>query len=285
MADKAVRYFIAYCPQAPKPQLPHLLTGKLPWPLTRIVRHEGFYTVVAIQRLVRKVAALSSHQFMPLDEAAIAQAKGFLGSYLLIERDLLRHAQTRHLTVAVRVYWPDDTEQVFLLRSKFWQHYKIHIRGPHSEFGWPAWARVAPVRGNAASLFGVWHFFVGRRRFDRLYSVVPRGHATLSPSQSHSEQSSLSESATSAPPPSKIEWTTKAAQMFLKNRYRTRPPKPGENKSKWARDCLTDMEKVFEKVGWAWSYIRRQLPKLAKQAREKKTCSGKVGQMIRQHRF
>ena len=121
-------------------------------------------TIVAIEQLARLVAALPLQHFLPL-HSAFAQAKDRLGSYSLAARDLTQYARARRLTVAVRVIWPDGTEQAFILRSVFWRWYGIF----DSRSGT---ATVRQVCGNSTTLLGDWHLFVGRRRFERLYSVL-----------------------------------------------------------------------------------------------------------------
>ncbi|HKA54765.1 MAG TPA: hypothetical protein VKJ47_13985 [Candidatus Binatia bacterium] len=122
---------------------------------------------VAIRKLARMVAALPPHRFIPLN-AALDRAKDCLGSHRLAARDLTQRAHARRLTVAVRVIWPDGTEQSFILRPVFWQWYDIED-GP---LFWesPPSERAARVYG-PVRFYGNWHFFVGRKRFDRLYSV------------------------------------------------------------------------------------------------------------------
>jgi hypothetical protein len=123
----------------------------------------GKCTTIAIGRLARAVAALPPRQFMPLNEA-LARAKDLLGSWLSAAHDLTQHARAAgRLITAVRVIWPDRTEQVFLLRRAFWQWHEIFDSSLN-----PGLARV---HGHHA-LPGQWHFFVGRRRFDRLYSTA-----------------------------------------------------------------------------------------------------------------
>lgn len=124
----------------------------------------GLWTQIpAIQRLVRIVAALPPHQFMPLDQA-FAKAKSYLGSSDLAARDLTQHARGRRLTVAARRIFPDGTEQVLILRRAYWRYFAI--LPPSSDSG------MVRVRGRII-LPGVWYCFVGRRRFDRLYSTAP----------------------------------------------------------------------------------------------------------------
>jgi hypothetical protein len=74
---------------------------------------------------------------------------------------------------------PDGTEQVVIFRSKFWQYFAIlppdSIR-----------PKVVRVRGGAL-LTGEWYFFVGCRRFERLYSTAaPSKPAAQAPAPSTS---------------------------------------------------------------------------------------------------
>ena len=135
-------------------------------------------TALAIERLARLVATLSLHHFVPLNDA-FAQAKNHLGSYSLAAHDFTQHARARRLTLAVRVIWPDRTEQAFILRSTFWRWHEIY-NGLRSGADPPQrdWATVRQVRGNPASMLGQWYVFVGRRRFERLYSVSTPSKST-----------------------------------------------------------------------------------------------------------
>jgi len=127
--------------------------------------------LVTLQQLMRPVAALPRHQFMSLSEA-FAQAKSWLRADDLTAHDLWQHARDRRLTVAVRQAMPDGTEQAFILRSAFWRYFRI----------WPPHSRYREVPQVGGSIEGVfehilfrgrrWYFFVGHRRFDRLYSVA-----------------------------------------------------------------------------------------------------------------
>jgi predicted RNA polymerase sigma factor len=109
---------------------------------------------------VRIVAALPLHQFMSLNHA-FAKAKDCLGSGDLAARDLRQHARDRRLTIAARRIFPDGTEQVLIFRSAYWQYFEI----------WPPYdSKVVHVRG-PITFPGAWYCFVGRRRFDRLYST------------------------------------------------------------------------------------------------------------------
>jgi hypothetical protein len=126
---------------------------------------EGECKTVAIEQLARKVTALPPQQFMPFSEA-YAQVGDRLGSRLLAARDLTQQVRARRLTIAVWVIWPDGSEQRFILRPGFWRWYEV-VCFLSSERG-----GVARVRENPVRLFGRWHWFVGRRRFDRCYSTT-----------------------------------------------------------------------------------------------------------------
>jgi hypothetical protein len=122
--------------------------------------------VVPFSRLARLVAALPLHQFISLN-AAFAQANSRFRSSDLTAYDLWQHARNRQLTIAARRLSPDGIEQVFLFRSVFWQYFGIwspsslHPEAVHVQ---PR-VRVHPI------LTGRWYFFVGRKRFERLYST------------------------------------------------------------------------------------------------------------------
>jgi len=123
---------------------------------------------VAIPKLARMVAALPSRHFIPLN-AALDRAKDCLGLHSLAARDLTQHAHVGRLTVAVRLIWPWGTEWSFILRPVFWQWHDIED-GPRFWESLPD-ERAARVVG-PIKLIGNWHFFVGRKRFDRLYSTA-----------------------------------------------------------------------------------------------------------------
>ena len=134
----------------------------------------GRYTTVDIERLARKVTALPLHQFMPFYDAFVL-VKDQLRSNLLAAIDLTRHLQAGRLTVAVRVIWLDGSEQVFILRRKFWRWYGVFVHSSQPDSGFVDRAHDNPVR-----LVGRWHFFIGRRRFGRLYSTTPPSKPTPS---------------------------------------------------------------------------------------------------------
>jgi hypothetical protein len=127
---------------------------------------------LTIHQLVRIVAALPLHQFMSLNHA-FAKAKDCLGSGDLAARDLRQHARNRRLTIAARGVFPDDTEQALIFRSAFWRYFEI----------WPPYpsdSEAVRVRG-AITLPGAWYCFVGRRRFDLLYSTADDRRAAREP--------------------------------------------------------------------------------------------------------
>jgi hypothetical protein len=134
---------------------------------------------------------------MPLNDA-FTQAKNRLGSYDLTARDLTQHARARRLTIAVRVIWPDRTEQAFILRSAFWRWYGIdearRLVGDTMQRA--GTATVRQMCGNPTPLLGDWHLFVGRRRFERLYAKVEssdRRPGTQSTERPSTEQPQRSE--------------------------------------------------------------------------------------------
>lgn len=135
---------------------------------------------IALQQLVRIVAALPLHQFMPLNHAFV-RAKNCLGAGGIAAHDLWQHARCRRLTIAARRILPDGTEQVVIFRPKFWQYFAIlppdSIR--------PGVARIRAAYGWAPLLIGDWYAFVGRRRFDRCYSTAaPSKPAVQAPAPS-----------------------------------------------------------------------------------------------------
>src|SRR5262245_10712721 len=104
---------------------------------------------------------------MPLNHAFV-QAKNCLGSGDLAAHDFWQRARDRQLTVAARRISPDGTEQVFLFRARFWQYFDMlppdSIR--------PEIVRVRRACERAPLLTGKWYCFVGRRRFEQLYSTA-----------------------------------------------------------------------------------------------------------------
>jgi len=185
---------------------------------------------------------------MPLNDA-FAQTKDCLGSYQLAARDLTEDARARRLTLAVRVIWPDHTEQAFILRPAFWRWYEIYdaIRPSVDDAisSQRGWATVREVRENRASRVGRWYFFVGRRRFDRLYSTAAPSKSVL---------------------PHKIEirtWKPGEESEWLADAQVRYPRQPGESATKYSRRLFPLMEKDFRGRGgprWAkWEVLRRRL--------------------------
>src|SRR5215471_2294543 len=72
---------------------------------------------ITLRQLMRPVAALPLHQFMPLSDA-FAQAKNRLGLWSddLAVGELWQYARHGRLTVAARRILPDRTEQAFILK-------------------------------------------------------------------------------------------------------------------------------------------------------------------------
>jgi hypothetical protein len=127
---------------------------------------------------MRIVADLPPHQFMPLSDA-LAQAKSCLGSSDLALRKLRQDARRRRLTIAAWRILPDGTEQVLLFRAAFFQYFAI--LSPDSI------RPIASVRGPVSLVGGRWYYFVGRRRFERLYSTAaPSKPAAQAPAPSTS---------------------------------------------------------------------------------------------------
>ena len=186
-------------------------------------------TIVAIEQLARLVAALPLQHFLPL-HSAFAQAKDRLGSYSLAARDLTQYARARRLTVAVRVIWPDGTEQAFILRSVFWRWYGIF----DSRSGT---ATVRQVCGNSTTRLGDWHLFVGRRRFERLYSV-----------------SAPSKPTPKKPPPDPEQWLAPMRAKFAQL--------PSGRKSAWVRDkAFPQMrQELGDRAPWhTWDSLKRAM--------------------------
>jgi hypothetical protein len=121
-----------------------------------------------LAQLVRVIAALPLHRFISLNDA-LSKAKSRLGSGDLAARDLWQHAKARRLTIAARRIRYDGTEEVLILRSRFWQYFVItrtvRFQDPVSMTGAydAAW-----VRGPSA-LPGRWYLFVDHRQLDKLY--------------------------------------------------------------------------------------------------------------------
>jgi len=191
-------------------------------------RGGGRIETIAIRQLARIVAALPPHQFMPLNDA-LAQAKSCLGSYRLAAHDLTRYACAKRLTLAVRVIWPDGTEQSFILRSVFWRWHVIML--PDSTR-----LDVAGVRG-PVPLAGYWYFFVGRRRFERLFS-------TTTPSKPVAQK----------PPPEPEEWLILIQAEFARV--------PRKKRSAWVRDTAFPrmQRELRDKAPWdTWQSLKRAM--------------------------
>ena len=80
--------------------------------------------------------------------------------------------------IVAQVVGRDGSKRVFLLRPKFWRWYKVVWDRPRPEDGRPEiavgvdWAQDNPVRLLGRPL-AQWHWFIGRRRLEQLYSVAP----------------------------------------------------------------------------------------------------------------
>jgi hypothetical protein len=144
--------------------------------------------VSALRTLGRKVTALPPRHFVPLNEA-LALVKSRLGSYSLAAHDLTRRAGAGEFTIGARMIRPDGSEEVFLLRRAAWQWHVIRDHGrPGSEL-------FARVHGPIFSSGSGWHFFVGRRRLDRVYSTAAPSRSSEKP---HSSATPVASAATSA---------------------------------------------------------------------------------------
>jgi hypothetical protein len=212
---------------------------------------EGVKTV-AIRQVARMVTALPPHQFRSLGDALI-QAKDYLGAYRLAAHSLTQQARAGELTVAVRMIWSRHAEQqLFILRRKFWQWYDIVDANP------PNVARVdGPVR-----LLG-WHFFVGRRRFDRYYSMtVPNRPAVREPSRERSQPNNkltlLSDEPQFEPP---AKWRPEQAEEWFEKIMIGHPRRSGESKNQWARRLYNDhMKPDFgDAIPWDEGTVRRRM--------------------------
>ena len=207
----------------------------------------------AIQRLVRIVAALPLHQFMPLNDAFV-RAKNCLGAGGIAAHDLTQRARNRRLTIAARRILPDGTEQVFFFRTRFWQYFAIETTHPSPDVR----LEVAIVRRQgliwpAALGSGRWYFFVGRRRFDRCYSTaVPSRPALQKPPR---EQPRLDSKLTLLPEEPQLEpapkWRPEEAMKWLAEKMASDPPKPGD-KNAWAQRYYPIMQEDFGRdIPWS----------------------------------
>jgi hypothetical protein len=231
-------------------------------PPIEAVRGSDKFVTAAIHKLGRKVATLPLDRLLSLNDALIL-AKGRLGSFSLATHDLTQRASTGQLTVAVRVIWLDGTEEAFLLRPVFWQWFDIQD-APRFLEARPGDERVARVYGRIP-LTG-WHFFVGRRRFDRLYSTampskpavqkLPREWLWQEGSQ---KLTLLSEEPQLEPAP---RWRPEQAEEWLKETMHNYSKKPGESKNKWAERLYNDHMKYDfgDKPPWGeWRTLRRYM--------------------------
>jgi hypothetical protein len=172
-------------------------------PTVTLAYWKGLVTTLAIKPLAREVAVLPLPRLMPLHEAfTLASAR--LGSYSLAADDLAQRARARQLLVVAQVIGRDGSKRVFLLRSKFWRWFRVVWSSPRPDEG-----RPDPGVGVDIRTLGRWHFFVGRRRLDALYSVVP-----LSKSVIKSDDTKRY----SMPPPGRSR-IRKAIQDFTLKRY------------------------------------------------------------------
>jgi hypothetical protein len=219
--------------------------------------------VVAIHKVGRKLAALPVDRFLSLNEA-LALAAGCLGALSLAAHDLTRLAYTGKLTTAVRIIWPNGDEVAFLLRPTFWQWFDVMAHAPFDVPPKAEWS--AGVRGDIGFFVGRWHFFVGRRRFDRHYStVVPSkpvpqsSPRERSPSEGLQKLILLSEEPQFEPAP---KWRPERAEEWLKETRSSYPRKPGESKNKWAERLYRDhmVHDFGSEIPWStWQTLRRYM--------------------------
>jgi hypothetical protein len=135
-------------------------------PTVTLAYWKGLITTLAIKPLAREVAVLPLSRLVPLKDA-FKLASDRLGSYSLAAQDLAQRARIRQLLVVAQVIGRDGSKRVFLLRSKFWQWFRIVWSSPRPDEGRPDLAVGVDIR-----TLGRWHFFVGRRRLDRFYPAV-----------------------------------------------------------------------------------------------------------------
>jgi hypothetical protein len=170
----------------------------------------GSITTVVMGQLAREIAVLPLPRLVPLKDA-FKLASDRLGSYSLAADDLAQRARTRQLLIVAQVIGRDGSKRVFLLRSKFWRWYRVVWSSPRPDEGRSeVVVGVDRVRDNCVRTVGQWHFFVGRRRLDRLYSVAPSDNTVVTKSDD-TERYGM-------PPPGR-SLERKAIQDFTLNKY------------------------------------------------------------------
>jgi hypothetical protein len=234
-----------------------------PTPSSQVGRQPAVVFPAVPPERVRLVAALPLDKFMPLIDAFV-QAENRLGSGELAAHDLTDHARAGRLTVAARWVERGGLKQAGVLRSAFWQSFKI----------WPDRLERVCVRGPL--LAGHWTWFVGRRRFDRLYSIA----VSSTPVAQHSTAVSSKPAAQRSSPKSsqsqddrrltllsdepqfeeRIKWRREDAMKWLADQFKGDTPKSGE-RSAWARRKYLDMVRDFgENIPWQdWEVLRRRM--------------------------
>jgi len=203
-----------------------------PWSKGRPLTADG--VVSALRTLGRKVMALPPRHFIPLNDA-LALAKSRLGSYSLAAHDLTRRAGAGEFTIGARMIRRDGSDEVFLLRRAAWQS---HVIREHSYFEAPPGSELfARAHGPVfSSVFG-WHFFVGRRRLERVYS-------TAAPTKSTPKK----------PPPDPEQWLAPMRAKFAQL--------PNGKKSAWVRDkAFPQMRRELEdRAPWhTWDSLKRAM--------------------------
>jgi len=126
----------------------------------------GPVTTLAIKPLAREVAVLPLPRLVPLKDA-FKLASDRLGSYSLAAHDFVQRARTRQLLIVAQVIGRDGSKRVFFLRSKFWRWFRVVWSSPRPDEG-----RPDPGVGVDIRTLGRWHFFIGRRRLEQLYSAA-----------------------------------------------------------------------------------------------------------------
>src|SRR5262249_22599389 len=150
---------------------------------------------------------------------------------------------------------PDGTEQVFIFRSAFWQYFDMlppdSIR--------PEIVRVRRARERAPLLTGKWYCFVGRWRFDRLYSTaVPSKPTAQAPASSilltSENPRGAGPSASPEPPPAPPdpeEWLLQVQAEFAQV--------PRKQRSAWVRDQAFPrmQQELKDKAPWKnWESLK-----------------------------